>query len=124
LIIGALCGLRRGRTEDLLHVEGRPLQHDVGRENAPTSHPARVKGTHGAGTGNSKRPIPMRVAEVVVSGSIELEARAIDWLYQTWLPRSGFVPDDHPAFEAWIGRPFAHGSEHFTIACQLPVKPA
>jgi len=40
------------------------------------------------------------------------------------LPRSGFVPDDQPAFEAWIGRPFAHGNEHFTIACQLAVKPA
>jgi AraC family transcriptional regulator len=67
---------------------------------------------------------PMRVAEVVVSGAIELEMRAIDWLYQTWLPRSGFVPDDQPTFEAWIGRPFAHGTEHLTIACQLPVKPA
>jgi AraC family transcriptional regulator len=67
---------------------------------------------------------PMRVAEVALSGGIELEARAIDWLYKTWLPRSGFVPDDQPAFEAWIGRPFAHGIEHFTIACQLPIKPA
>ena len=67
---------------------------------------------------------PMRVAEVVLAGGIELEMRAIDWLYQTWLPRSGFVPDDLPAFEAWIGRPFAHGPEHFTIACQLPVKSA
>ena len=52
------------------------------------------------------------------------EVRAIDWLYKTWLPRSGFVPDDQPAFEAWIGRPFAHGLEHFEIACQLPVKSA
>jgi AraC family transcriptional regulator len=67
---------------------------------------------------------PMRVAEVVLSGGIELETRAIDWLYETWLPRSGFVPDDHPVFEAWIGRPYAHGNEHFTLACQLPVKPA
>jgi AraC family transcriptional regulator len=67
---------------------------------------------------------PMRVAEVVIRGGIELEHRAIDWIYQTWLPRSGFVPDDQPAFEAWIGRPFAHGLEHFEIACQLPVKPA
>ncbi len=67
---------------------------------------------------------PMRVAEVVVSGGIELEARAIDWLYRTWLPGSGFVPDDLPAFEAWIGRPFAHGFTHFEIACQLPVKRA
>ena len=66
----------------------------------------------------------MRVAEVVLSGGIEHEARAIDWLYQTWLPRSGFVPADQPAFEAWIGRPFANGYDHFTIACQLPVKRA
>ena len=67
---------------------------------------------------------PMRVAEVVISGDLALEARAIDWLYKTWLPRSGYVPDDQPAFESWIGRPFAHGSEYFEIACQLPVKPA
>jgi AraC family transcriptional regulator len=67
---------------------------------------------------------PMRVAEVVLSGDIALEARAIDWLYKTWLPRSGYVPDNQPAFEAWIGRPFAHGNEHFEIACQLPIKPS
>ena len=67
---------------------------------------------------------PMRVAEVVLSGDIALEARAIDWLYKTWLPQSGYVPDSQPAFEAWIGRPFAHGNEHFEIACQLPVKPS
>ncbi len=67
---------------------------------------------------------PMRVAELVLSGDIALEARAFDWLYRAWLPRSGYVPDDQPAFEAWIGRPFAHGNEHFEIACQLPVKPA
>ena len=65
---------------------------------------------------------PMRVAQAVVRGDIELEARAIDWLYKTWLPTSGYVPDDQPAFEAWIGRPFAHGNEHFEIACQLPIK--
>lgn len=65
---------------------------------------------------------PMRVAEVSISGGIELESRAFDWLYKTWLPQSGFVPDDQPAFEAWMGRPFAHGLEHFEIACQLPVR--
>jgi len=65
---------------------------------------------------------PMRVAEVVLSGGLDLEVRALDWLYQTWLPRSGYVPDDQPAFESWIGRPFAHGYEHFELACQLPVK--
>ncbi|MEO7431935.1 MAG: AraC family transcriptional regulator [Dokdonella sp.] len=65
---------------------------------------------------------PMRVAEVVLSGDIALEARALDWLYKTWLPQSGYMPADQPCFEAWIGRPFAHRPEHFEIACQLPVK--
>jgi AraC family transcriptional regulator len=67
---------------------------------------------------------PMCVAEVVLSGDLALEARAIDWLYKTWLPHSGYVPDHQPAFESWIGRPFAHGDAHFEIACQLPIRPA
>ena len=66
----------------------------------------------------------MQVADVAIRGDIQLVQRAIDWLFGTWLPRSGFVPDDQPAFEAWNGRPFAHGYEHFEISCQLPVKRA
>ena len=66
----------------------------------------------------------MRVAEVDVRGDIHLEVRALDWLYKSWLPHSGYMPDDHPAFEAWIGRPFAHGNEHFELACQLPIRAA
>ncbi len=65
----------------------------------------------------------MLVAEVVVRGGIDLELRALDWLYGTWLPRSRYVPDDQPCFEAWIGRPFQHGPEHFELLLQLPVKP-
>jgi AraC family transcriptional regulator len=64
----------------------------------------------------------MRVAEVIVRGDLALEARAIDWLYKSWLPKSDYVPDDQPAFEAWIGKPFAHGNEYFEIAVQLPVR--
>jgi AraC family transcriptional regulator len=63
----------------------------------------------------------MRVAAVTVRGDIGLETRAIDWLYRTWLPESGYVPDDQPMFEEWIGRPFAHGDEHFELVCMLPV---
>lgn len=66
----------------------------------------------------------MLVAEVAVRGPIELEQRALDWLYGTWLPRSGYEPDDQPCFEAWEGRPFAHGLEHFELAVQLPVRRA
>lgn len=66
----------------------------------------------------------MTVAEVEVRGAIDLEMRAIDWLYKTWLPSSGYVPTDQPAFEAWIGRPFAHGYEHFELYAQIPVERA
>jgi len=64
----------------------------------------------------------MHVAEVAIAGDIQLEMRAIDWLFGTWLPQSGFAPDDQPAFEAWDRQPFAHGLEHFELKCWLPVK--
>jgi AraC family transcriptional regulator len=65
---------------------------------------------------------PMIVAEIEIRGDLELELRALQWLYGTWLPRSGYVPEDQPGFEAWIGRPFAHGFEHFEIRVQLPIR--
>jgi AraC family transcriptional regulator len=63
----------------------------------------------------------MEVAEVKICGSIELELRALDWLYGTWLPGSGYVPAEQPGFEAFIGRPFAHGTDYFEFFVQLPV---
>lgn len=44
-----------------------------------------------------------------------------DWLFGTWLPTSGYLPAALPCFEAWIGRPFALGYEHFEINAHLPV---
>lgn len=64
----------------------------------------------------------MRVAQIEVRGAIDLELRALDWYYGTWLPASGYMPDDQPAFEAFIGRPFAHGYEYFELYGQLPVR--
>lgn len=65
---------------------------------------------------------PMLVAQVEVKGDIHLELRALQWLYGSWLPRSGYVPADQPAFEAWIGKPFARGYEQFELNAQLPIK--
>jgi AraC family transcriptional regulator len=67
---------------------------------------------------------PLTVAEVAIRGGLDLELRALQWLYGSWLPRSGFVPDDQPAFEAWMGRPFAHGTEYIELAAQLPIRRA
>ncbi len=63
----------------------------------------------------------MSVAEVDVVGTIELEMRALDWMYKTWLPSSAYVPDHQPGFEVWKGEPFAHGHEHFELWLHLPV---
>jgi len=62
----------------------------------------------------------MIVAQVEIRGGLDLELRALQWLFGTWLPQSGYVPDDHPCFGAWIGRPFAHGTEYFELQAQLP----
>jgi AraC family transcriptional regulator len=64
----------------------------------------------------------MLVAEIELRGSIELEMRALDWIWKTWLPNSGYQPTEQPSFEAWLGRPFAHGFEHFELKLQLPVR--
>ena len=63
----------------------------------------------------------MQVAELELHGGVDLEMRALDWLFKTWLPTSGFKPTDDPSFEVWIGRPFANGYEHFELLVQLPV---
>ena len=64
----------------------------------------------------------MLVAEVEVRGGIDLELRALDWFFTTWLPGSGYVPTEQPCFEAFVGRPFAHGFEHFELFAQLPIE--
>lgn len=64
---------------------------------------------------------PMLVAQIEMRGPIEMEMRLFEWFYRTWLPTSGYAPDNLPAFEAWIGRPFAHGMEHFELHAQIPV---
>jgi AraC family transcriptional regulator len=64
---------------------------------------------------------PMRVAEIVLRGDVQLELRALDWIYGTWLPSSGYAPAEHPSFEAFASKPFAHGMVHFELNLQLPV---
>ena len=65
----------------------------------------------------------MSVAEVEVRGGLDLELRACNGSLERGCQGARYVPDDHPCFEAWIGRPFAHGMEHFELLAQLPVRP-
>jgi AraC family transcriptional regulator len=66
---------------------------------------------------------PMTVAQIEMRGGIDLEVRLFQWFYGVWLPRSRYVPDDYPGFEAFMGRPLAHGTEYFELYAQLPVRP-
>ncbi len=66
----------------------------------------------------------MRVAEVDATGSIDVEQGALDWIYRSWLPSSGYEPDHQPCFERWHGLPFEDGTEHFSLSIQLAVRKA
>ena len=61
------------------------------------------------------------VAEVDIKGAADVELRALHWLFLAWLPSSGYAPAHQPMFEAFNGRPFAHGMEHFELRVQLPI---
>lgn len=78
-------------------------------------------GTQGDGEVGVTNFEPMRVAELDILGTIDLELRALHWIYLGWLPTSGYAPAHQPMFEAWNGKPFAHGTERFDLRIQLAV---
>lgn len=80
-------------------------------------------GTDTTGVNVTRFP-PLTVVELDMIGGIDLEMRALDFIYRTWLPTSGYVPDHQPGFEAFIGEPFAHGTEHFELRVQIAIVPA
>ncbi len=90
-------------------------RYDVGVELPPGAEGDRESGVGVADFA------PMRVAELELAGGADLELRALDWLFTTWLPQSGLAPDHQPCFEAWNGLPFAHGTAHFELRVQLAV---
>ena len=48
--------------------------------------------------------------------------QAWNWMFGTWLPESGFVPDDRPCFEAYPESPGEDGRS--VVEIWVPVKPA
>jgi len=48
---------------------------------------------------------------------------AWDWVYGTWLPQSGFVPDDRPCFELYPPESLAHPEGKIIVDICVPVKP-
>jgi AraC family transcriptional regulator len=48
---------------------------------------------------------------------------AWDWVYGTWLPQSGFVPDERPCFELYPPESLAHPEGKIAVDICVPVKP-
>lgn len=97
-------------------------RYDVGLEVPDDVGPAAAAGPDDPVVGFTVFP-PTTVAEVDVSGTAADELAALDLLYRTWLPASGWAPAHQPCFEAWRGLPFGDGTEHFELTVQLPVAP-
>ena len=49
--------------------------------------------------------------------------RVWDSVFSTWLPRSGFQPDDRLCFELYRGNPFVDGKDTFQCDLYLPIRP-
>ncbi len=97
-------------------------RYDVGLEVPDDVGPAAAAGPDDPAVGFTVFP-PTTLAEVDVSGTAADELAALDLLYRTWLPASGWAPAHQPCFEAWRGLPFGDGTEHFELTVQLPVVP-
>ena len=71
--------------------------------------------------GVSQTTLPrMLAATVAIVGDVQLELRAIDWLYRTWLPLSGYLPGA-PAMEVWDGDPVPDADGRYRLRVTLPL---
>lgn len=48
---------------------------------------------------------------------------AWNWLMGTWLPESGYQPDDRPCFELFLGSPEEHPQKKHVVEICEPVRP-
>jgi AraC family transcriptional regulator len=64
-----------------------------------------------------------RFAELRCRGDIYKVDRAWQYLFHTWLPRSGYQPAPEPALEVFRAHPLEAGWATFDIDCCVPVKP-
>lgn len=54
-------------------------------------------------------------------GDLEYQS-AWDWVFGTWLPESGYLPDDRPCFEMYLNDPNTHPEGKAILDICIPVK--
>ena len=60
-------------------------------------------------------------ATVHCQGDLSKVAAAWSYLYQDWLPLSGYVPRHHPALEEFLQGPEDIGWTQFNLNCRIPI---
>ena len=67
---------------------------------------------------------PGKYAAGRFAGGPDVFKKAYAYMYGQWLPRSGWQPDDAPAFESYVGEPEERrGKPWFVFDLYVPVKP-
>ena len=80
------------------------------------------------GSFETTAPIEKRVlpggfyAVLACQGDLVKVAQAWEYLYQVWLPDSGYVPRHYPAIEEFLQGPEQIGWEQFDILCKVPIE--
>ena len=58
------------------------------------------------------------------TGAGDIFKKAYSYMYGEWLPKSGYQPDDAPAFESYVGEPGGTPAKpRFVFDLYVPVKP-
>ncbi len=65
----------------------------------------------------------LRCAVLQYRGSYVMMERAYQWLYHSWLPKSGLAVADHPPFELYLNSPRTTAPEDLITQICIPVAP-
>ncbi|MCH9684144.1 MAG: AraC family transcriptional regulator [Deltaproteobacteria bacterium] len=65
----------------------------------------------------------VEAVDVHVDGSLPLIAQAWDYLYEQWLPRSRYEPDDMPGIKRFRVRPDVLQWSRWNVDCSIAIRP-
>jgi AraC family transcriptional regulator len=80
-------------------------------------------GTAGSGEVNSMEIPGGKYAKALFELDVTEYQAAWNWVYCTWLPSSGYQPDDRPGLENYLNNPDEHPEKKHVVELWIPVKP-
>lgn len=80
-------------------------------------------GTAGSGEVNRMEIPGGEYAKALFELDVTEYGAAWNWMYCTWLPSSGYQPDDRPGIECYLNNPDEHPEKKHRVELWIPVKP-